>query len=346
MISYFKGSFIFTFLSIIAAVFLGLKDGGGSQGVISAVVIVLALAVLEVSLSFENAVVNAKYLKNMSELWQKRFLTWGMVIAVFGMRIFFPILIVAVAIKTSLLETLFLAINNPKGYEEALTSVHHEILAFGGIFLLMVALRYFFDKEKDVHWVQIIESPLVKAGKLYMAEALLAMVTLVSISMYTPPKEQFNVLIAGLFGLIVYIVVQWTEVILGDNSNSTSVVKTGISSFIYLEVLDASFSFDGVVGAFALSNNIFIIALGLGIGSMFVRSLTIYFVENETLDAFKFLEHGAFWAVFFLSSCMLLGLFVQVPEIITGLSGAILIGLSLFSSYIHKNKMEAVKVYK
>lgn len=342
MISYFKGSFIFTLLAVVVAGILGFKSGGNSHGIISAVIIVLTLAILEVSLSFENAVVNAKYLKNMNELWRRRFLTWGMVIAVFGMRIVFPLLIVAVAIKTSLVQTFLLAINNPKGYEEALTSVHHEILAFGGIFLLMVALRYFFDQEKDVHWVQIIEAPLVKAGKLYMAEALFAMVAIVSISVYMPKEEQFNILIAGLMGLMVYIVVQWTEAILGEGDTTVSLVKTGFSSFISLEVLDASFSFDGVVGAFALSNNIFIIALGLGIGAMFVRSLTIYFVEKGTLDAFKFLEHGAFWAVFFLSTCMLLGLFIHVPEMITGLSGALLIGLSLFSSNTQKSKVSTI----
>ena len=82
--------------------------------------------------------------------------------------------------------------------------------------------------------------------------------------------------------------------------------RGGLGAFLYLEVLDASFSFDGVIGAFALTNNILLIAIGLGVGAMYVRSMTIMLVERGTLAQFRYLEHGAFYSIFALSIVMFL----------------------------------------
>jgi hypothetical protein len=108
--------------------------------------------------------------------------------------------------------------------------------------------------------------------------------------------------------------------------------------FLYLEVLDASFSFDGVVGAFAITNNLFIIMIGLGIGAMFVRSLTIMLVEKGTLSEFRYLEHGAFYAIGILAIIMFANTIFHIPEVITGLIGAAFIGLSLWSSIRYNQK--------
>jgi hypothetical protein len=108
--------------------------------------------------------------------------------------------------------------------------------------------------------------------------------------------------------------------------------------FLYLEVLDASFSFDGVVGAFAISKNILIIMAGLGIGALYVRSLTILLVDKGTLAAYRFLEHGAFYAIGALAATMLIGTFLHIPEYITGLLGAAFIGLSVISSVLYRKK--------
>ena len=110
------------------------------------------------------------------------------------------------------------------------------------------------------------------------------------------------------------------------------IIKSGLGGFLYLEVLDASFSFDGVIGAFALSNNMIVIALGLSIGAMFVRSMTIHLVRKGTLAAYRFLEHGAFWAIIVLGAIMLISARFHIPETVTGLIGAILIGLSFWWS--------------
>lgn len=352
LFQFYKGSFLFTFAALLCAGFIGFKNGN----ILYAVFITLVLGVLEVSLSFDNAIVNAKKLETMDELWQKRFLTWGIAIAVFGMRIVFPLLIVLIAAHLGPIEAVKLAINEPKEYERILVSVHHEIAAFGGAFLLMVGLRYFFDQEKDIHWVKFIEAPLAKYGKLYLIEAMLVMILLILCTVFMPVDaehfhgsidnpfhKRLSFLIAGLLGLIVYAMVQWVEILLEGSENhevTTTAVKSGLGGFLYLEVLDASFSFDGVIGAFALSNNIFIIALGLGIGAMFVRSMTVMLVVKGTINQYKYLEHGAFWAILSLGGCMFYGLFHHMPEVITGIIGAVLIGLSLFSSVRSNKKAE------
>lgn len=344
----FGGSIIFTVIALVLGGVVGFYSTGTMAGAMSAVMIVAVLGVLETSLSFDNAVVNAKTLAGMTPVWQHRFLTWGMIIAVFGMRVVFPLLIVGIAAHLWPIEAIMLAVKNPAEYERILSSVHAEIAAFGGAFLLMVGIRYFFDNEKDVHWVHAIEESLAKGGKLYMMEAAIVMVALLISAYLLPAEEKFPFLASGIAGLITYAAVQWLEVILGSEEEghvTKNVASAGLSTFIYLEVLDASFSFDGVIGAFALSNNIFIIALGLGIGAMFVRSLTIVMVDKGTLAEYRYLEHGAFWAILALGAIMFLGLFVEVPEVITGLIGAVLIGWSFHSS-IKANRKERVGVKK
>lgn len=349
ILKYYKGSFIFTFFSLLCAAFVGFQNGN----IFYAIFITIVLGVLEISLSFDNAVVNAKKLETMDPIWQQRFLTWGIAIAVFGMRIVFPLVIVLIAAKLGPIEAVNLAIKNPAEYERILKSVHHEIAAFGGAFLLMVGLRYFFDIEKEVHWIKVIEQPLAKYGKLFLIEAMIVILVLI-VCTYSLDSahlleggegnemgKRLTFLVSGLAGLVVYALVQWVEILLEGTENhevANLAVKSGLGGFLYLEVLDASFSFDGVIGAFALTNNIFIIALGLGIGAMFVRSMTVMLVEKGTISQYKYLEHGAFWAIIALGGFMFLGLFWHINEVIVGVVGAVFIGISIVSS-IKANKI-------
>lgn len=298
-------------------------------GGFAALVLVAILTVLEVTLSFDNAVVNAKVLARMSPLWQKRFLTWGILLAVFGTRFVLPIIIVSVAVWASPVFITKLAFSDPAAYGHLLESVHGSITAFGGMFLLMVSLKYFFDKAKDIHWIEVVERHLVKWGRIEAIEIALALVLLTSISFLTP-YDQASVLVAGLVGLILFICM---EGIAGSLSiESEDVAVGGATLFIYLNVLDSAFSLDGVVGAFALSTNLLIIVTGLGIGAYFVRALTVYFVQQKTLTELVYLEHGAHWAILGLAGAMLANLVVHVPEVITGLVGLCFVILAYISS--------------
>lgn len=137
-----------------------------------------------------------------------------------------------------------------------------------------------------------------------------------------------------MWGVVTYIIAKGLAAVLGadEEHGVEQVIPQGIAGFLYLELLDASFSFDGVIAAFAMTNNLFIIALGLGAGAMFVRSFTLLLVERSTLNTYRYLEHGAFWAIGALATIMLVEVHVNIPEAVTGLLGALLIVLSLGSS--------------
>lgn len=334
---YFKGSFVFTFICLLLAAALGYHMTGTPSGALSTVFICMILGVLEVSLSFDNAVVNATVLRDMSPLWQRRFLTWGILIAVFGMRLLFPLIIVGVAAHIDPVSALQLAIEKPDQYAHILSGAHIGIMGFGGSFLGLVGLKFFFDAEKDVHWVAFIEHALTKFSKVQSIEIVIVLLSLLGIAKFIPSEEALTFITAGVFGIITFVLVEALGVLLEKENTTTTVAKAGLGTFIYLEILDASFSFDGVIGAFALSNNLFIIVLGLSIGAMFVRSLTIMLVQLNTLTKYRYLEHGAFWAILALSGLMFASVCQEIPEVITGLIGAAFIILALISS-IHWNK--------
>ena len=329
-------SLIFTLFCLGLGVWYGWASTGSVGATAALLWIIVVLSVLEISLSFDNAVVNASVLKEMDEVWQRRFLTWGIAFAVFGMRVVFPLAIVAIAAGLGPIETINLSLNNPAEYERIVSSAHVGIAGFGGAFLAMVGLKFFFDLDKEIHWISKIERALSKFAALPAAEIAILLLVLWGISTMLQPDEALTFLVAGILGLVTFIAVEGINAILEIHEEKQKLagaaVRSGLGGFLYLNVLDASFSFDGVIGAFALSNNMIVIALGLSIGAMFVRSMTIHLVRKGTLAAYRFLEHGAFWAIIVLGAIMLISAKFHIPETITGLIGAILIGLSFWWS--------------
>lgn len=336
---YFYSSFIITLLALAAVwYFAGFM----------AVYICTLLAILEISLSFDNAVVNAKVLADMDEKWRTRFILWGIPIAVFGMRFAFPIIIVSIAAGISFIQTLNLAINDIAAYHEHLEAHKLEIYTFGGAFLLMVALEFFFA-GRQIRWIPLIESNRVMLALSRAKNASVFVAILVGIfivyfvNSVSCAVAYFSAILAHMsLGLLA-------DFLGGDGADSTNEVdltktaaKTGLAGFLYLEVLDASFSFDGVIGAFAMSDNVFIIMIGLGIGAFFVRSLTLFMVYKGTLSEFRFLEHGAHYAILALSVIMFINLFSEVGEIITGtLSFALILLAFLHSILVNKKEKNA-----
>ncbi|MFJ7943932.1 DUF475 domain-containing protein [Streptomyces sp. NPDC096354] len=359
----FGWSFAITALGLVAAVFYG---GWEALGVVA------ILSVLEISLSFDNAVVNAGILKKMNAFWQKIFLTIGVLIAVFGMRLVFPVVIVAITAKLGPIEAVDLSFNQPDRYQELVTDAHPAIASFGGMFLLMIFLDFIFE-ERDIQWLRWIERPLAKLGKVDMLSVCIALIVLlISAMTFAAQAHQHGgghadkaetVLLAGVAGLITYLIVgglsgyfenkleeeeerehEAEEEARKSGKKLSAVVLSGKAAFfmfLYLEVLDASFSFDGVIGAFAITNNIVLMALGLGIGAMYVRSLTVYLVRQGTLDDYVYLEHGAHYAIGALSVILLVTIQYQINEIITGLVGVVLIAWSFWSSVRRNKALEA-----
>ena len=320
------------------------------------------LGVLEVSLSFDNAVINATILERMSAFWQRMFLTVGVLIAVFGMRLLFPLLIVWITGGLNPAEALRLATNPPPegqayfadgqpSYETILTDAHPQIAAFGGMFLLLLFLNFVLT-ERERTWLTWLERPLAKIGKLDQLPVVLASIALVLCGEFLAADDiRATVLIAGILGMVTYITVDGLSSLFmsdgpghdepGPTPATKATGKAAFFLFLYLEVLDASFSFDGVIGAFAITSDPIIIALGLGfIGAMFVRSITIYLVRKGTLGEYRYLEHGAHWAIGALAVILLLGVKYHIDEVVTGLVGVAFIGASLASS-IRANRRDS-----
>ncbi len=341
MLRYFGGSLLFTALCLAAGAWLGWSATGTVMGMLGILWIIAVLGVLETSLSFDNAVVNATVLKDMDPVWRRRFLTWGILIAVFGMRIVFPLAIVAIAAGLDPWSALTLAIDDPSEYERILTDAHVGIAGFGGAFLAMVGLSFFLGEEKETHWIGFVERPIASLGSVGSAPLALSLLALLGVAQMLPAEDTITFLTAGISGLVAFVAVDSVgDLIGGGDEEAAKVARAGVGGFLYLELLDASFSFDGVIGAFALSNNLFIIALGLGIGAMFVRSMTIMLVEKGTLAEYRFLEHGAFYAIMALAAIMLLSARFHIPETITGLIGAAFIGVAFLSSIFSKDAGE------
>jgi uncharacterized protein len=337
---FFRGSIFVTIAGLVGGAAIGWEMSGTVQGMLTTVFIVAVLGVLEVSLSFDNAVVNAKVLAQMDEVWRRRFITWGIAIAVFGMRIVFPLVIVAVIAQVGPIAAVVLAATDPDEYSRILISADVSVSAFGGAFLAMVGLKHFFNINKEDHWLTSIERPLTRLGRIEAVELGLVMLLLWGVSIRLPDHDQVAFLVAGILGLVTYIAVDGISAILDPEAAVTgAATRSGAASFLYLEVLDASFSFDGVIGAFALSNNLFIIAIGLGIGAMFVRSLTIMLVQKGTLTQYRYLEHGAFYAIVALGVIMFLKTVMHVPEVVTGLIGAGFIGVAFWDSVRHNRRV-------
>ncbi len=320
-----------TVIAVVAC--LGAWMWGGLTGLFT----VALLAVLETTLSFDNAVVNAKVLERMEPKWQTLFLEWGIPVAVFGTRFVLPIFIVAAAAGLGPIVVLKLAIFDPVQYGAYLEGAHHAIAAFGAAFLLLVSLKYFFNDRKTVHWIVMIEKYLSKWGGIEAIEVAIALVVLL-VSALILPHEAATILIAGLVGVILFIIIEGIaqsfemQALPAGRQAGANIAKSSVALFVYLNVLDAAFSLDGVVGAFAVTSNLIWIILGLGIGALYVRSATVYLVRTKTLANLPYLEHGAHWAIFGLAMAMLGSLFVHVPEPFTGFIGLVFIFFAYISS--------------
>ena len=297
----------------------------------------LILVIMEVTFSFDNAVVNSKILSKMSPFWQNLFLTVGIFFAVFVVRFLLPIFMVMMSSGHGFSEVVDLAFNNPIEYSEILESAAPIINAFGGTFLIMIGVSYFMDLGKDIHWLRRIEKWLSKFGQ-FESFKILVMLSIAMI-LYSTVSDEYKiaVLLASIIGTMLHIALDLFGRFASSKQVSTKELVGGaaFAAFVYLNILDASFSLDGVIGAFAITNNAVLIIAGLGAGALWVRSLTVYLVRTGTLGKYKYLEHGAHWAILALGVVMIIKLYhIELPEWIVGSLGLIFIITAVVSSVI------------
>jgi hypothetical protein len=311
----------------------------------SALLPLLILSVIEITFSFDNAIVNAKVLKKMSPLWQKLFLSVGIIVAIFGMRLVFPILIVALTAGLPWREVIDLALHNPTEYAEKLEIAHPTITAFGGAFLLMLCLHFFTHDDKEHHWFGPLERFAQRIGQWWVP-TLITVLVLGLLAALPGNHHPAETLKAGFIGVAVYLAIHGLTVLIDKTTESQAKQSSYVGwaafvMFVYLELLDASFSLDGVLGAFAITDDVLLIVAGLGVGAFWVRSMTVYMVRRGTLEAYRYLEHGAHYAIAVLAAAMLLSAIYEVPEAVTGLVGLLFIGGSVAASVRHNKAVEA-----
>lgn len=353
----FWKTFRLSIIISVVALIVGFLYGGWA-----AFITVLLLGVMEVSLSADNAVVSARIVAKLSKKWQWIFLTIGIFVAVFAVRFGAPILIVSTVTGLSAADALGLAMEKGPIEQEGSYAyiMHHEhptIAAFGGLFLLLIALNFLFS-EKEHYWLSWVEKPLAKVGSIAGAPIIVALAVLTGILAFT---QDLKVVSAGLAGILTYLVIseignyfesreeaaaehdeELAEKIADGGTVKDAVIgltgKAAFFSFLYLEVLDSSFSLDGVVAAFSITSDPILIALGLGfIGALFVRSTTIYLVHKGTLDDYVYLDHGAHWAIGSLATLLFVSMVTPIPELVTGTVSVAILVAALIAS-IRRNK--------
>jgi hypothetical protein len=310
--------FGFSIFITVAAIFVALF-GLGTEAAITTIILIA----IEVAFSFDNAVINAKVLERLSKFWQQLFLTVGMVFAIVGMRFVFPIVIVMVTANLPWSEVINDALHHPEVYSEHLLEAHAAIAAFGGAFLLTLTLYFLFDDFREEVWLERIERPLQKMKSGIWLPPLIVVFVVGLLSLFAG-HESKTVLTAGLAGVGGYVAIKLFIETLSKLEPTGKKLYTGwaaFGAFMYLQVLDASFSFDGVLGAFAITDKVLLIALGLGVGAIWVRSMTVYLVRKGTLNSYIYLEHGAHYAILSLAVALFSSLFISIPDAVTGIAG-------------------------
>lgn len=311
----------------------------------SAMVATAILIAIEIAFSFDNAIVNAKVLERLSAFWQQLFLTVGMVIAILGMRLLFPIVIVMVSAHLPWSQVIDDALHHPHAYGQHLAAAHDSISAFGGSFLLVLTLYFLLDDARRELWLPTIERPLQRLGGAWWLPPVFVVAVVAVLAAFLG-DDSTKVLAAGIVGALSYSLLNLGINGLGKLSKGKQKQYAGwgaFGAFIYLQILDASFSFDGVLGAFAITDKIILIALGLGVGAIWVRSLTVFMVRRGTLGSYKYLEHGAHYAILVLALALLGSLFFDVPDALTGIVGLGVIGASFIASQqaLHERRRRA-----
>lgn len=301
-------------ITVIALVFAGTKLGSGI------LLTLITLIIIEISLSADSAIINADKLSKLSGFWQTIFLTVGIIIAVFGVRFIIPVAIVSEVTKLSWVEVVKLAFDNPAQYTQHLKSVYPIIASFGGSFLLTLALTYFCTEKRKNIWIKPIEKQLTKLNASYFP-ALVTLSIVVFLSLLPWGLKTHKMLIAGISGIVLFLLINWVstklEKLHQKHNKKNRYALTGFAAFIsfmYLELLGDTFSLGSVVGAFAITDQVALIVIGLGIGAIWVRSLTIYFIRKGVDNQYPDLETAAHYIMLILALVLFSDQFFEYPH--------------------------------
>lgn len=274
------------------------------------ILIVLGLCVFEVISSIDNAVINAEVLSTMKPKARKWFLVWGLLIAVFLIRGLLPWLIIW-AVNPSLgpIEALTATFSNDPHVKESIEMAAPILMAGGGIFLVFLFLHWLFLEEKHFGLPRF-EKFFVKNGVWFFATVSVVLAIVVWFALKQNPMMAFGAVVGSSAFFITHGFKQNAE---ESEKSLTKKHLSDISKILYLEVIDATFSIDGVLGAFAFTLSVPLILLGNGLGALVVRQLTVGNIDR--VKKYIYLKNGAMYSILFLGVIMLTDAFgVEVPQ--------------------------------
>jgi hypothetical protein len=295
---------------------------------VESIVIVIGLIVFEVVNSVDNAIVNASVLQTMSMLWRKRFLLIGIVTSVFLVRFILPLVIVWISVPNISVSDFFLAfLGQSDVAASAIEQQKPVILMFGGVFLMYLYIHWLFLEKKEPLYIERFIKE--KHGVWFFAFAAILLV----IIMYLARADPLVMLAASIGSATFFILYGIKETAEASERNMVAGTSnmSDLSKFLYLEVLDTTFSFDGVIGAFAFTINLFLILIGIGVGALVVRELTIKGID--TIAKYKYLKNGALTSIGFLGLFMIIeGFNIDLPSYVPIIVTFLLIGVAFYIS--------------
>jgi hypothetical protein len=262
-------------------------------------VVVLGLAMFEIISSVDNAIVNAHVLKTMPEKYRKIFLFWGLLFAVFIVRGLLPFLIVWMANPALSIGGVMTSVfSNDPQIKEYLEASKPLLLLGGGVYLFFVFLSWLFLEEKK--YAFLVEGFIHRQGAWFYAVSSIFTVLVVYISLQINPI----LALAATIGISAFFITDGFKKN-AEEQEKKMLTGSGMSAWskiIYLEILDASFSIDGVIGAFAFTLSVPLILLGNGLGALIIREFTIKGIN--LISKFAYLENGAMYSIGMLGALM------------------------------------------
>lgn len=300
--------------------------------------IISGLVLFETITSIDNAIINAEVLSTMSKKARRWFLLWGLLIAVFLLRGLLPWLIVW-AVNPSLgpAGAFTAALSSDPKVVEAIEQSKHILLSGGGIFMIFLFFHWLFLEPKNYGLKG--ERFFHSQGVWFYAVISIILAVVVWYSIRLDSLMAFGAVVGSTAFFITHGFKENAkaseEKLLKGGQSSLS----DVSKIFYLEVIDATFSIDGVIGAFAYTLSVPLILLGNGIGAIVVRQLTMGNIER--IKKYIYLKNGAMYSVLSLGLIMLLESFkFHIPTWLSPVATAIIVGYFFILS---KQKLQTLK---
>ena len=266
----------------------------------SGIIIVIGLILFEVISSVDNAVVNADVLATMSVRARRWFLVYGIIIAVFVVRGLLPLLIVYLSSpQLGFLGALSATFSSDPSVKEIIERQQPILLAGGGIYLVLVFLHWLFIEAKE--YAFFIEEHIHKRLSFWFYTS--SSILLLAVVWITVNRNPLIALGAVVGSTAFFMANGFKKNAEEKEKDLTKQHLSDLSKILYLEVIDASFSIDGVLGAFAFTLSVPLIILGNGIGAFIVRYVTIH--ATKTVKKYRFLKNGAMYSIAILGCIML-----------------------------------------